>query len=369
MADTLDVLKSLGTSVARGVPQLATGFVDLAGLPLTMTGVRQPEQIFGSTAYLTNKGLLPQPQTGLLNQSAELASSALSPSSLAKAGLLGAYAATKVPKYSSLLGKSDIEQSATNRLITQYPELKQQYSTLNFPHAETKGGRILNTDAARELFPEYAADRTLSAQVHEPASQFVKNLYTEKLSKPTPQGLDNTVVFTAGGTGAGKTSAIRRASQEASDAINNAEMIYDTNMNTFKSADDKIQQALKAGRNVQVFYTYRDPVKALTEGALPRASKMEEAFGSGRTVPLSEHLKTHVGSQQTIKELAEKYKNNDNVMIRAIDNSKGVEDIKYMDINKIPKLNETELRKKLNEALEKSKSNISEAIYRGTKDY
>jgi hypothetical protein len=369
MADTLDVLKSLGTSVARGVPQLATGFVDLAGLPLTMTGLRQPEQIFGSTAYLTNKGLLPQPQTGLLNQGTELASSMLSPAGLAKAGLLGAYAASKAPKYSSLLGKSDIEQSATNRLITQYPELKQQYNTLNVPHAETKGGRILNTDAARELFPEYAANRTLSAQVHEPASTFVKNLYAEKLSQPTPAGLENTVVFTAGGTGAGKTSAIKRASQEASDAINNAEMIYDTNMNTFKSADDKIKQALDAGRNVQIFYTYRDPVTSLTEGALTRASKMEKNFGSGRTVPLSEHLKTHIGSQKTIKELAAKYKDNDNVIIRAIDNSKGVEDVKYMDINKIPKFNETELRKKLNEALEKSKSNISEAIYKGTKDY
>jgi hypothetical protein len=65
MAETLDVLKKLGKSVARGVPQLATGFVDLAALPLTMTGLRQPEQIFGSTAYLTDKGLLPQPQTGL----------------------------------------------------------------------------------------------------------------------------------------------------------------------------------------------------------------------------------------------------------------------------------------------------------------
>lgn len=278
-------------------------------------------------------------------------------------------AITQAPKYGSLLGKSDVEQSATNRLITQYPELKQQYSSLNLPHAETKGGRILNTDAARELFPEYQANRTLSAQVHEPASTFVKNLYAEKLSQPTPQGLENTVVFTAGGTGAGKTSAIKRASQEASDAINNAEMIYDTNMNTFKSADDKIQQALKAGRNVQIFYTYRDPVKALTEGALPRASRMEQAFGSGRTVPLSEHLKTHVGSQKTIKELVKKYEGNNNVIIRVIDNSKGIEDVKYMDVNKIPKFNETELRKKLNEALEKSKSNISEAIYKGTKDY
>jgi hypothetical protein len=95
MAETLDVLKKLGKSVARGVPQLATGFVDLAALPLTMTGLRQPEQIFGSTAYLTDKGLLPQPQTGLLNEGAELASSMVNPAGLAKLGLIGALAPAK----------------------------------------------------------------------------------------------------------------------------------------------------------------------------------------------------------------------------------------------------------------------------------
>ena len=95
MAETLDVLKKLGKSVARGVPQLATGFVDLAALPLTMTGLRQPEQIFGSTAYLTDKGLLPQPQTGLLNEGAELASSMVNPAGLAKVGLIGALAPAK----------------------------------------------------------------------------------------------------------------------------------------------------------------------------------------------------------------------------------------------------------------------------------
>lgn len=91
---TLDTLYSLGRSVARGVPQLATGFVDLAALPLTMTGVRKPEQIFGSTAYLTEKGLLPPAQTGLLNQSTELASSMINPAAAAKGvsvGLLGTF--------------------------------------------------------------------------------------------------------------------------------------------------------------------------------------------------------------------------------------------------------------------------------------
>lgn len=278
-------------------------------------------------------------------------------------------AITQGPKYSSLLGKSDVEHSATNRLITQYPELKQQYNTLDLPHAETKGGRILNTDAARELFPEYQANRTLSAQVHEPASTFVKNLYAEKLSQPTPKGYDSTVVFTAGGTGAGKSKAIQQASQAASDTINKAEMIYDTNMNTFKSADDKIQQALKAGRDVRIFYTYRDPIESLTKGALPRASGIEATFGSGRTVPLSEHLKTHVGSRKTIDELASKYKDNPNVQISAIDNSRGKGNSRRIELSDLPKLNEKALRRQLSEALEQSKSNISEAIYTGTKDY
>jgi len=87
MDNNYELFKKLGLSVARGVPQIATGAVDLAALPLTMTGIRKPEQIFGSTAYLTDKGLLPQPQTGLLNQSTELASSMLNPAAAAKGGL------------------------------------------------------------------------------------------------------------------------------------------------------------------------------------------------------------------------------------------------------------------------------------------
>jgi hypothetical protein len=83
----LEFLKSLGISIARGVPQAATGFVDLAALPLTATGIRKPEQIFGSTDYLTAHGLLPPPQTGLLNQGTELASSMVNPAAAVKGGL------------------------------------------------------------------------------------------------------------------------------------------------------------------------------------------------------------------------------------------------------------------------------------------
>lgn len=81
--------KQYGESFARGVPQMATGFVDLLGLPLTMSGVSKPEDIFGSTDYLTKKGLLPPKQDGIDNETTELLSSALSPAGAAKAGITG----------------------------------------------------------------------------------------------------------------------------------------------------------------------------------------------------------------------------------------------------------------------------------------
>jgi hypothetical protein len=82
--DYLEYLKRLGLSVARGVPQLATGFVDLAAFPFTASGMVKPEQVFGSTDYLTDKGLLPPKQEGLLSETAELLSGAINPA----AGLL-----------------------------------------------------------------------------------------------------------------------------------------------------------------------------------------------------------------------------------------------------------------------------------------
>lgn len=93
MATLEETLRSLGLSAARGIPQLATGFVDLAALPFTATGMLKPEEAVGSTAYLTSKGLLPPEQQGLLNQTTELLSGAMNPAvatkaALAKGGLL-----------------------------------------------------------------------------------------------------------------------------------------------------------------------------------------------------------------------------------------------------------------------------------------
>jgi hypothetical protein len=258
-----------------------------------------------------------------------------------------------------------IEQAYFDRLANDYTGLASEYAAL----PSTDGGRILNTDDAREMSPEYRADRTRSADVHEPSSAFVKQMYAEKLSSPTPPGKDNTVLFTAGGTGAGKTTGLQEA-QKVSQGIRDAEMVYDTNMNTFESADKKIQQALKAGRKVGIVYTYRDPVEAMEGGALKRASRMEAEMGTGRTVPIDEHFKTHMGSREVMDRLQEKYGDDHRFHMMVIDNSRGPGNATVVSgLDKLPRLDHNEVRKGLNNVLEKAyrSGSISQAIYEGTR--
>ena len=258
-----------------------------------------------------------------------------------------------------------IEQSYFDRLANDYPGLASEYAAL----PSTDGGRILNTDDAREMSPEYRMDRTKSADVHEPSSAFVKQMYADRLSKPTPPGMDNTVLFTAGGTGAGKTTGLQEA-QKVSQGIRDAEMVYDTNMNSFDSADKKIDQALKAGRKVGIVYTYRDPVEAMEGGALKRASRMEAEMGTGRTVPIDEHFRTHMGSREVMDRLQEKYGDDHRFHMMVIDNSRGPGKAAVVSgLDKLPRLDHNEVRKGLNDALEKAyrSGSISQAIYEGTR--
>ena len=258
----------------------------------------------------------------------------------------------------------EVEEAYFDRLKNDYSNLKNEYAALK----ETKGGRILNTDEARELSPDYRADRTRSADVHEPSSELVKKIYEEKLSQPVPPGNEKTVIFTAGGTGAGKTTGLR-AAEEVNEEVQKAQIVYDTNMSSFASADKKIQQALKANRDVHIIYTYRDPIDALENGALERASRMEREMGTGRTVPLKEHLKTHVGARKVMEQLQEKYKNTPEFTLTVIDNSLGKNNAAFTTLDKLPRLEDNRLEKGLSDALENAyrTGKISRAIYEGTR--
>lgn len=252
---------------------------------------------------------------------------------------------------------TDAGRALRERLVTNPEQIAADYAA----RPDSDGGVILGTDIARELAPEYLADRTRSADVHEAASDVVKTLYDLALSKPTPKGRDNRVIVAAGGTGAGKTTGLREAD------LGRPELIYDTNSNRAASAIEKIDAALTAGRDVSVVYTFRDPVEALRQGALPRAMRQEAEFGSGRTVPLSEHAATHAGSAQAMRELATHYAANSRVEILAIDNSRGKGQARLVPLESLPHVKDNGLNEKLRAALDEARDQgeISEAVYRG----
>ena len=231
-----------------------------------------------------------------------------------------------------------ITDRLSDRLKSDYSQSVRDYAAL----PDTNGGTLLNTDLARELSADYLANRTRSADVHEPASAFVKRLYAEKLAGPTPEGRDRRVRFTAGGTGAGKTTGVNALG----DKYGSPELTYDTNMNKLASSIEKIEQATKAGREADVVYVYADPVEAFRQ-AIGRTNRQKAEHGSGRTVPIPEHVKTHVGASKVIRELVDRYRGDLRVNFSFVDNSRGRGNQAEVSLRELPVVGDNGLREQL----------------------
>ncbi|MDB6011075.1 MAG: hypothetical protein JWL65_3325 [Gammaproteobacteria bacterium] len=263
----------------------------------------------------------------------------------------------KIPRAQNLLSE---HQAIEARFATQLEFDVEAAISAYRQLAGSANGRILNTDLARELAPEYRADRTLSAAVHEPASALVKQMYARKLAETPGPGEAPVVLFTAGGTGAGKTTGLTLAGIGETGEL--PQIIYDTNLNALSSAALKIEQALAAGRDVRVVYTYRNPIEALTQGALPRAMRM------GRTAPVDEHARTHAGAGEVIQKLATQYAADPRIRFDLFDNSGPPGTAQRLTLAELAQKRYNVSVEELCDALhaEFEAGRISEAVYRGT---
>lgn len=230
-------------------------------------------------------------------------------------------------------------------------------------------GNVLNADNAKELSTDYLKDRSDNAvAVHEGASTLVKWMYADELAKPAPKGKENMVLFTAGGAGAGKTTAIE-GSETARAAMGRAQIVYDGTLRPSSSAQKKVEEALTAGKQAVVLYVYRDPVEAFENGVLKRAILQEQEYGSGRTVPIGEFAAQHASVGKSMSGLNEKYKDNPNFHLGVLDNSHGAGGAKQANLEDLPKpLSEEELRGKLEKVLHAAYKDgrISRKIYEAT---
>ncbi len=206
----------------------------------------------------------------------------------------------------------------------------------------TDGGRIISADDAKELDPtgKYPKDRSRAEDVHEVGSWFVKQLYKDKLALPKGHGgFDDTVLFTGGGTGTGKTTALRNI-PEVNNKFEKAEIVYDTNLANFDSSVNKIKQALETGRNVEIVYVHRGIEDSLRQGAMKRSIDRMMQEGGGRTVPTEIHAGTHINARNTIEALQKEFAGSRKVKITIIDNSRGKGNAVQSQLDQLPKISD-----------------------------
>ena len=225
---------------------------------------------------------------------------------------------------------------------------------------DSHGGRTLNVDLARELIPEYRADRSKSEKFQKEASAFIKKRYSDLLKEPVPEGKSPTVLFMAGGSGAGKTSAVGKTLAKVREK---ADIVYDGTMKDFESSREKIEQAVESGRDVTVSYVYRHPVDAYVNGVLPRAMK------EGRPVSADFHAESHSEVPKTIQKLMDVYKDDPNVKFVSIDNTGGPDDARVVPHSEIPSPDLSKLKEEVHYGLDKEyqAGRISDPIYRASK--
>lgn len=201
---------------------------------------------------------------------------------------------------------------------------------------ETKGGRLINTDEARELSPEYRADRTKAGDIHPAASAFTKQVYEKLLSEPVAEGREGLVRFMAGGAGAGKSTALKGGKFPYE-----ADITYDTTLSKGAGDAERIEQALNSGRDAEIIHVYRDPIEAFENGVITRGKNTKNK-PNGRIVPIKEVAKNHVGARKSIEYMAKRYADNPRVDLFFFDNSRGANKGDFVQsVEELPAFNYT----------------------------
>lgn len=206
------------------------------------------------------------------------------------------------PKQLSLAAPADVGQASagtpadnTNRMVAQY---RSYY-----------GDKLLNADNVRELFAPEGYNRVNSADYHDKASTLTNAIFKQDVAALKP---GDKFLFTAGSSGAGKSSALALYPDITKDLAGG----LDGNFSSSGSIE-KLGQVIAKGADPTVAFFYREPIDAWTNGIIKRAANP----GNGRVVPMEVFLDNLEKSPKTV--LAAKEKFGDKVDVEVIDNSLG----------------------------------------------
>lgn len=213
----------------------------------------------------------------------------------------------KIAKDTNLTGEDAIIQDkAIAKYESNVERLKGQYIKDN--------GKVVNVDEARKYFKDVGYRGSNAAAVQEPSSALAKDVWKDLLKNSK----ENDSLIYAGGSGTGKTSAVKNVFPEE---ISDAGAILDGNLSTSKSATGRIQESIEAGKFPTIIYVYRDPMDAWVNGVIKRM-KTNVSEG-GRVVPLSVFVENHKGSYNVVKDLLNDVSNGVRFDVKMVDNSLG----------------------------------------------
>lgn len=242
-----------------------------------------------------------------------------------------------------ILGSRTDEQVSKDALThteKSLPQLTDQYIQTH--------GNFVGADEAKELMPGYSLDRSTSDLVQKAASKVSEAVFNKLLDTRQGKG-NNVVLITAGGTGTGKSTALKGGGYSTKDYS----VVFDTNLSNGPSAVTRINKALAKGYDVHIVFVYA-PVKEAYGRVLGRTEQMAREQGSGRPVSAQGHIDMHHGSYEAIAEVVKAFEGKKRVMVDILDNTgkepKLVENnLDFITNVRDNKEDETKLHKDLNE--------------------
>ena len=226
---------------------------------------------------------------------------------------------------------------------------------LDLYDVEFGGSREYSADNAAELFPEYSEStesRTFNREaVGKAASWIAYSALLRRLDEPGHE----IVVMTGGGTGSGKSTAVRTA-------LSAGRLVYDSTLTSFAGCRKLIDAVLASGRRVIILFVWRDPVDAF----IATMKRANSADGGGRVVQLSTHLYTHQNAVKTVLALHEHYLKEPNVAFTFVQNTGKRGEARPATIDLVRNADYTGIGEGLRFALEAAHSTnkITDAQYR-----
>ena len=177
-------------------------------------------------------------------------------------------------------------------------------------------GNVIDTDRAREFCPEYGRSQTsrtrFSRAVYQPAKALADEIYRRSIrSADAAEGWR--ILFTSGGTGVGKSTALASLSEEPQ-PNDDFDILVDGTLSDHRASQEKIRAALAVGHRVTVAHVHR----AFAETVRMVVTRAVEI---GRTVTLDNIAATHFRSRETLFRLVEEF--GTRIKIRVLENRVG----------------------------------------------